>query len=346
MRGRKWMAAVAVCAALLLGTACGGGSFLSSSVAFVELEAGDGAEEAVHALLDELEAEVGPEREGSDLWKLNRLGVDETLTVGGHTARLLAFCAGQRENEGGKAFSPALYRASQLWGFPSGEYRIPTADELAAERESCDISTLVVEGNRVTKKDAGLQLDFGGVAKGYALDLSLQALREHKAVRGIVDLAGNLLVLGRKADGTKFKVGIADPRSSDHGAKYAAVFSAADCFVSTSSDSERFFLGENGKRYCHILDPATGAPAESDLMSVTVVMPLASDGTLAGALADYWSTALFVLGRERALSACAALAEKYAGFGYYLLGQDGRYATNLTLADPLPPSAYDGYRPL
>lgn len=135
------------------------------------------------------------------------------------------------------------------------------------------------------------------------LDEDMIAQREDTGTQGaIVSVGGSILVYGKKPDGEKWTVAIQDPRGPD--GEYMGVLSLDDTtVVSTSGDYEKYFM-ENGKRYHHILDPHTGYPAESGLISVTVVCEN-------GLLSDGLSTACFVLGKERGLK----LLEEYGAEG-------------------------------
>ena len=358
MNGRRaGKRALAVAGAMLLGM-CGTGcrqevshGYLASLFSVSGLEADEGAEDAAVALLDEIEAVAGASVEGSDPDRFNGADAGESVEMNGHTVRMLLFCAGQRRNNGGELFSPAMYAYSELWGFPDGTMRVPSREEIDAVRGTAesfdDFDEIGISGTTVTKPRQQTRLDLGGVAKGYALDCIGKLLTEsHGAERGVIGLGGSLLLLGTRADGEPYRIGIADPRAEEHApSRYAAIVALPEGFVSTSSDAERYFV-EDGVRYCHILDPRTGCPAESDLVSVTVFVPRQDDDTLAGALSDFWSTALYVAGREQALSVCAELADRYPGFGYFLLGRDGRYDTNLSVLSPDADSGvWSGYAP-
>ena len=151
----------------------------------------------------------------------------------------------------------------------------------------------------VTLLGKNTAIDLGGIAKGYTSARLMDVFRSYGLTSGLVSLGGNVQVLGTKPDGSLWRVGIENPQGGD----YLGVLSTKDAAVITSGGYERYFE-ENGKHYHHILDPATGYPAESGLVSVTIVSP---DGTLADAL----STALFVMGRERAEEYWRAHADEF-----------------------------------
>ena len=146
------------------------------------------------------------------------------------------------------------------------------------------------------KRSAGLRrvgqsLDLGGIGKGFAGDKFLQIFKKYGISSAYTNIGGNVMALGKKPDGSFWRIGIQHPREEK---SLIGLVSVEDKAVVTSGDYQRYFLGSTGKRYHHILDPATGYPAESGLVSVTVV---ADSSTTA----DVLSTIVFVAGREKGL---------------------------------------------
>lgn len=183
------------------------------------------------------------------------------------------------------ALDVTLYPLSDAWGFYSKNYRVPPQEEIRSllrERGSFH-----VQDDRLVCTD-GTKLDLGSVAKGYAADCAVEKLRQCGVRSAILALGGNVQTLGQKPDGSDWRVSVADPQDPDGTVCDLLVGETA---VVTSGSYQRCFT-ENDKTYHHILDPATGAPSESGLLSVTVVC---ADG----ATADGLSTALFVMGLER-----------------------------------------------
>jgi len=131
----------------------------------------------------------------------------------------------------------------------------------------------------------GLLIDPGGIAKGYAIDKGIEILRENGIRSSLINAGGDIGITGPKPFRRKWKVGIRNPR----GEGIVGFVEMERGFIATSGDYERYFI-LNGKRYCHILNPATGYPA-SGAVSATVIAPT-------GLLADVYSTAAFVFGEK------------------------------------------------
>ena len=155
-----------------------------------------------------------------------------------------------------------------------------------------DSTQLEVDGDTSTARllQAGMEVDLGAVAKGFAAEEAEEALRAAGVERATIDLGGNVTVIGTRPDGDPWRVAVKDPRNTDG---YLCILELEDVTLSTSGGYERYFE-EDGVRYHHIIDPKTGYPADSGLLSVTVV-------TANHVLADALSTALFVAGPEEAL---------------------------------------------
>lgn len=253
----------------------------------------DNAEEARAALrqaqgkLEALEALWSVTEQDSDIYAVNHSG-GQTVTVDDQTAGLLSFALQMARKTGG-ALEPTLYPVLTAWGFTTDENRIPSADELSALLEKTGYDRVVTAGNRVTLPD-GMMLDLGAVGKGYAGDLAGQCLKEQGIDSALLDIGGNIQAVGTKPDGSDWKLGLRSP----FGEGIFGTLRIADQAVVTSGNYERYFIGEDGVRYGHIVDPETGYPVDNGLASVTVI---ADEGKLCDAL----STALFVMGPEDAV---------------------------------------------
>lgn len=190
---------------------------------------------------------------------------------------------------GGKLFNPALGNLIRLWGFHSDTFnaRMPDPAELARlQTARPTMADLRFQGNRVGSVNHDLRLDLGGYAKGYALDRAATILRGMGIRNALINIGGNILALGQRGN-RPWTVGIQHPRHSGAMATLAMRDGEA---IGTSGDYQRFFELD-GKRYCHLIDPRTGWPAQ-DAQSVTVLVR----GAEAGTRSDVGSKPLFIAG--------------------------------------------------
>lgn len=271
----------------------------------------DHGEEALseaRQLIQELDGLLSTTDEGSQIHALNQ---GETVAlaqpVQALLERALALCA-----DTGGAFDITIYPVVRAWGFTTDSHQVPTQEELSALLARVDYRQVEPQEGTLTLPQ-GVELDLGGVAKGYASQQVARLLREEGVDCALIDLGGSIQAMGSSPDGDPWSVGIRDPRS-DSPEDYAAVVRVTDQAVVTSGMYERYFELD-GVRYGHIIDPDTGYPVDNGLASVTVVSP---DATLADAL----STALFVMGKDGA-------AQYWRGredFEFVLMGEDGSIA--------------------
>lgn len=225
--------------------------------------------------------------ERSELYRLNerrRMQVSDELLSLLKTA--LHYC----EISGG-AFDITLGEVSELYGFSSGSPAVPKESERLEALSHVGWRHILIDGSTVTVDDPETVIDLGAIAKGYIAD----RLREHILAAGqksaVIDLGGNILLVGSKPDGSDFRVGIQYPFEQER--KSIAVIEASDLSVVTSGIYERSFE-ENGVLYHHILSSETGLPVQNRLLAVSIVSPMSVDG-------DALSTACFALGLDRGL---------------------------------------------
>ena len=195
----------------------------------------------------------------------------------------------------GGAFSITIAPVTALWTFTGTTTNtVPNDETRLAALPLVDDQKIELGDNYTVTLPAGMQIDLGGIAKGYIADKVADIIRE-KATAGILSLGGNVYSVGQKPDGSKFSVGITDPLQPSTS---RSVIYTGDCTVVTSGTYERGF-NFGGVRYHHILDPQTGWPSQSDLVSATFVM----DSSMT---ADALATACIVIGSEEALKLAAA----------------------------------------
>jgi len=195
----------------------------------------------------------------------------------------------------GGAFDPTIGPLVKLWGIGTEKQRIPSANEIAAALELVNYRDLIIDRNSGTAflRRKGMELDLGGIAKGYAADEAARIAREGKVRRGIIDLGGNILALGwrleKKKDSTPWRIGVQNPFSIR--GESIGFLEVHDTSVVTSGVYERFF-DNGGTRYHHILSTANGYPVDNGLLAVTIVTERSME-------ADALSTAVFALGFGR-----------------------------------------------
>lgn len=227
---------------------------------------------------------------------------------------VLAAALHTRDLSGG-AFEPALGNVSRLWGFSEERRRNhpPDSAEIMARLDSTSLSreAELSADRRSVKLGARCGIiELGAIVKGYAADRAVEVLRQAGVRNALIDLGGEIGVLGVGSDGVSWRVGVQHPRRRD--SHIGALSLHEGLSVATSGDYERFFV-DNGRRYHHILDSRTGYPASSGVVGITVV-------TEKGLEADAMSTAAFILGPEKGL----ALLEQEKCEGLVIYVEDGR----------------------
>ena len=240
------------------------------------------AEQAKDRVL-ELEDRLSVTDENSEIFAINN-GLSADIIP--ETLELISYALEMSEKTGG-ALDPTIYPILREWGFTTGNYRVPDSQRLSELLENVGADKVTVNGGSISLAD-GVMLDLGAVAKGYASEDCAKILRENGVKSALINLGGNIRLVGSRPDGTPWNIGVADPL----GEGYVGILSLTDCAAVTSGNYQRYFI-ENDTVYGHIIDPETGFPVDNDLLSVTVI---ANDGTLCDAL----STALFVMGCEKA----------------------------------------------
>lgn len=275
---------------------------------------GAAALEAVEGEIRDLEGLLSVTDAGSEVYAANH-SAGKRVTLSPETVQLMSTALELCGQTGG-ALDVTVYPVVRAWGFTTGEYRVPDEAELGRLLERVDYTKVVLEGDSLTVPE-GMELDLGAVGKGYAANRSQVLLQELGVDCAKLELGGNIHLIGTKPDGSPWRVAVRDPS----GEGYMGILETDGGAVVTSGGYERYFL-QDGMTYWHIIDPKTGRPAQSGLVSVTVA---AQSGTLADAL----STALFVMGREKAEDFWRYRRD----FDFILIGEDGTVTVTPGLAD-------------
>ena len=255
------------------------------------------------ARIEELDALLSVTDENSEIYRINHNG-GEAVTLSEETRDLLSEALTLCESTGG-ALDVTVYPVVRAWGFTTGDYRVPKEAELSALLEGVGYTRVAMKGERLTLPE-GVELDLGAVAKGWTGDQLMEIFAGAGVTSAIVELGGNVQTLGAKPDGTPWRVALQAPEGG-----YAGVLEIVNKAVITSGGYQRYFE-QDGVTYIHIIDPSTGYPAESGLVSATIVADRGVQG-------DGLSTALFVMGREKAEDYWRA----HQDFDFILLCEDG-----------------------
>jgi FAD:protein FMN transferase len=245
------------------------------------------AVDAACARVQEIHDRMSVYDKGSDVAKINENSGREAQKIHPDTFSLLKRSMEFSELSGG-AFDITIRPLTELWGFGKNQNHIPTRDEIQRALPLVNYRDLLLDERHCTAYlvKAGQSIDLGGIAKGYAADEVRRILQEHGVINALINLGGNIVAMGCREDSNPWRIGIQNPLSAR--GEYIGTLEASDKTIVTSGSNEQFFI-RNGVRYHHIIDPRTGYPADSDLLSVTVLCSSSTD-------ADALTTGIFVSG--------------------------------------------------
>lgn len=264
---------------------------------------------------------------GSELFSINK-NISGSITISDTLAEVLALGLSCQMPSKGR-FDITIAPLNDLWAFTSDAPSVPSAASLEKALAYVNSSEVTLCGNLLTYP-AGTAFDLGAIAKGWLSDQIAIYLQENGMERAMINLGGNTLAMGEKADGSAYRIGIALPFSSS--AELAGIVSVKNKSVVTSGIYERYFI-KDSTLYHHILDATTGYPMENDLLSVTIVCENS-------ALADALSTICFLLGTDDGL----ALIEKlHTRMEVYALFLTGTYDTETKTVTGLEYHFSDGF---
>lgn len=244
------------------------------------------ANEKAEQEIKRLENLISTTKQTSDIYKINH-DKNAELDFEPESLELLKFSLEMAYKTDG-ALNPALYPVTCAWGFTNKNYRVPSQKEIDQLLPLTDYTKIKIDNQTVTMLP-GMQLDFGATGKGFAGDKVIELLKTQGIKSALLDLGGNIQALGSKTDGSEWTIGIKSPWDTNA----VLGIKVKDQAVITSGGYERNFTGDDGHKYIHIFDPKTGRPVEGNLASVTIVAKK-------GIYADALSTALFVMGKEKA----------------------------------------------
>ena len=237
--------------------------------------------------IDRLEGLFSVNIPSSEISKVNS-SKSGRVKVGRECADITSFSLRQAKMTNG-AFDPTIEPIVKLWGIGTDSPRVPSSDEIKNALKYVDYKKISVKDGFIIKGE-GQKLDMGAAAKGWIADRLAEMLKKRGIKSAIIDLGGNLSVIGESPKKRPWKLGLQHPAKPR--GEYFAIVEASDTSVVTSGPYERNFT-KDGHLYHHIFDTKTGYPAESDLASVTVI-------SQNSALADTLCTGLFAMGLEKA----------------------------------------------
>ena len=332
-----WRRALAAFSALLFCVSASGCAGLSSSTpyekqlfamdTFMQLRAyGDGADKAIVKAVDTIERLDGllsVTDENSEIHAVNS-AEGEAVKVSADTFDIIKSSLEFSSGLGG-TFDITVYPVLRAWGFTGEEYRVPDGSELASLLTLVDDSAVQLDADALTVTvPAGCMIDLGGIAKGYAAEKTADVLKAEGVTSALLDLGSSTIrTIGVKPDGSLWSIAIRDPKDTY---AYLGKVKTGEGSVSTSGGYERNFVGEDGRTYSHIIDPATGRPADNGILSVTVICSDAFRG-------DGLSTALCVMGPEKA----AEYWRSVGGFDFIMALEDGSIAVTPGAAELFTP---------
>ena len=238
----------------------------------------------------------------SEISKINDNAGKKYIKVSDDTIDILKAGISYCKNSQNK-FDITLGKLSELWNISDiakeceddsntvdASY-LPSESEINKLKDNIDYTKILIDGNKVMLKDDTCKIDLGAIAKGYIADRMKEYLNSNNITSGIINLGGNVLTIGKKADGSNYKVGIQKP--FDQSGQALLSVEVSDKSVVTSGIYERYYKVDN-KIYHHILNLETGYPCENDIYSVTIISDKSVDG-------DALSTICFLLGADEGM---------------------------------------------
>jgi len=258
------------------------------------------------SVIDRYEKIFSRTLETSEVYKINHSN-ETTFLISDELKELLTLSLSYCEQSGGM-FDVSVAPLTSLWDFSDASHHatVPSKDSVQEALKLVDYSAIHLEGNTLTFSKPGIQLEFGAVAKGFIADKVKEFLLANGVSSAIINLGGNVLLVGGKPDDTSFKIGIQKP-FAERDSVLVAVTELKDVSMVSSGIYERYFYDESGAFFHHILDPYTGYPADPGLLQVTIISPTSAMG-------DALSTACFALGLEKGMELVHSLPDVYAVF--------------------------------
>jgi thiamine biosynthesis lipoprotein len=256
---------------------------------------GNKAEKAIDEALERLnniDDKMSAFKENSEISKINYMAGTSETSVGRDTYFVVKKAIEYSKVLEG-TFDPTIRPLVKLWSIGTKEEKIPEEAEIRAVMKLVNCSDVILDESNtsIMLKHKNQALDVGGIAKGFAADEVRDIFLKHNIKSALIDLGGNIFALGSKQDNTPWRVGIQNPFKPR--GEFIGILSVKNKSIVTSGNYERYFM-KDGKRFHHIIDPKTGYPSESKIISATII----SDNSIDG---DGLSTGVYILGVDKAL---------------------------------------------
>ncbi|MGL5616492.1 MAG: FAD:protein FMN transferase [Sarcina sp.] len=244
----------------------------------------------VKKLIDDLEEKLSVFKKGSDIYKLNE-NSGEFIRISEESFQLILKSIYYSKKTKG-FFDITIRPLVKIWSIGKRDFKIPKEEEINKNKELINYKNIsFIKEKLEVRIGKNQEIDLGAIAKGYIADLVKEFLIENNVKKALINLGGNVVLLGEKELGVNWAVGVRNPLKGRE--DYLAILKLKDKSIVTSASYERFSQ-KDGKIYSHIINPKTGQPVESELLAVTIVSDKSIDG-------DGLSTALYILGIEESL---------------------------------------------
>lgn len=261
--------------------------------------------DALFARLDAIEALMSANLKDSTIGQINAAAGVHPVKSDNETIKVLQEALRFARDSGGR-FDPTIGPLVKLWDIGGSSPAVPDPEKIRKAGSLIDWRRVVIntEEKTVFLPETGMRIDLGAIAKGYAADELAVMIRSWNISRAMIDLGGNIYAIGNKTGQSPWHIGIRNPEKTG-GAPVLSLYMSDKSMV-TSGIYERFFI-ENGTHYHHILDPETGYPANTGVLSVSIISPRSIE-------ADALSTTLFLLGVRKGIDFIEGIPEAEAIF--------------------------------
>lgn len=271
----------------------------------------EGKEDALNAAIErieELDGTFAMTNPSSEVYAINEASGQEPVEVSDEVYYVIEASLNYAEASGGR-MDPTIGALTSLWGIGTDHAKVPTQEELDEATALVDYQKVELneEDQSVYLAEEGMKLDLGSIAKGYITDAATEVLVEEGVSTAIVDLGGDIYLLGASGRGPSdpWRIGVQNP--FDDRGEIVGLLPVIDEAVVTSGIYERLVTDDEGNEYHHILNPETGMPFDNEIAGLTVAAETTMDG-------DALSTVLFSMGLEDGLEYAASLEDVTAVF--------------------------------